>query len=145
MSARRSLLLAAIALGIVTIVKALQVSLTPEAWVVLTVAGRRLLESSGFGFLAALTGIAFLGSLSAAAWHRAERRYEREDEARARARADLAAKGFTVVPSHVDTSSLLDDSQRGPLPESWRAPCGELVHLHSNPSDRGQSAPRDAA
>lgn len=134
MSARRFFLLATIALGLAAIVKGLQVSLTPEAWAVLRATAVRLLESSGFGFLAALTGIAFLGSLSAAAWHRAERRYEQEDESRARARAELLRRMAT------NPSSFLDDSPRGPLPESWRAPCGEVVHLHSNPSDRGPKA-----
>ena len=44
------------------------------------------------------------------------------------------------APPSVDTSSLLDDSPQGPLPESWRAPCGEVVRFPDTPSDRGPKA-----
>jgi len=65
-------LLATISLGCATIVKAAQVALTPEAWAVIRNSAERLMASSGFGFLVALTGIVFCLSLCAAAWGRAQ-------------------------------------------------------------------------
>lgn len=84
-------------------------------------------------------------AFAAVAWLRAYRLYRadrewRDDFARRRARAELAAKGYTVLPADADTSSLLDDSPQGPLPETWRAPCGEVVRFTGNPSDRGPKA-----
>jgi hypothetical protein len=115
-------LLATICLGLATIVKAAQVALTPETWAALVTVGERLLASSGFGFLLAGTACAFLLSCAAAAWERAER-----------------GDGHTSRPYFPsDPSSLADDSQRGPLPETWRAPCGEVVRIH--PTDRGPKA-----
>lgn len=87
-----------IALGIAAIVKAAQVALTPDFYAALADAGTRLLASSGFGFLVAGAGCVFCLSLCAAAWERAQRRYEREEEAAS-----------------------------GPLPETFRAPCGEPI------------------
>lgn len=112
-------LLVACSLGLAAIVKAAQVALTPEFYAALADAGTRLLASSGFGFLAAGAGCVFCLSLCAAAWERAQRRYERR-----------------TMPTG-DTSSLMDDSP-APLPETWRAPCGEVVKF--TPSDRGPKA-----
>ena len=60
-------LLLTICLGLCTIVKAAQVSLTHETWAALVTVGERLLASSGFGFLLAGTAAAFLLSCAAAA------------------------------------------------------------------------------
>lgn len=38
-----------------------------------------------------------------------------------------------------DPSSLLDDSPQGPLPETFRAPCGEPLRFPSQ-NDRGNAA-----
>lgn len=119
-------LLVACSLGLAACVKAAQVALTPEFYAALADAGTRLLASSGFGFLVAGTGCVFCLSLCAAAWERAQRRYERR-----------------TMPTG-DTSSLMDDSP-APLPETWRAPCGEVVRFPDTPSDRGFTAPGDAA
>lgn len=127
-------LLGTIVFGLAFVVKSLQVVLTPEAWAFLVTAGRALLESSAVGFLLVATAILFLLSLIAVAWDRAERRYDA-----ASARAELAAKGYTVVPDHVDPSSLLDDSP-GALPEAWQAPCGEPIRFPSPTTDRGSAA-----
>jgi hypothetical protein len=135
---RQLALLATITLGACTIVKAAQVSLTPETWAALVTVGERLLASSGFGFLLVGTACAFLLSCAAAAWERAERGDER-DAASARARAELAARGYTVCSANLDPSSLADDSQRGPLPETWRAPCGEPIRFPYK-TDSGNAA-----
>lgn len=127
---KRLALLATIALGLCTIVKAAQVALTPETWAALVTVGERLLASSGFAFLLVGTACAFLLSCAAAAWERAERGDER-DAASARARAELAARGYTVRSANLDPSSLADDSPKGPLPETWRAPCGEPIALRT--------------
>ena len=105
---RQLALLATIALGACTIVKAAQVSLTPETWAALVTVGERLMASSGVAFLLVGTACAFLLSCAAAAWERAER-----------------GEGHTSRPYFpTDPSSFFDDSPRGPLPETWRAPCG---------------------
>lgn len=135
MTLRTYFLLAALSLGIATIVKALQVALTPEAWAVLRNSAERLMASSGFGFLVALTGIVFCLSLCAAAWERAERRYEREE--RRLAVAVWSRRGGSVTMG--DTSSLADDSPSA-LPETWRAPCGEVVEFPTNNDSRGGAA-----
>ena len=70
---KRLFLLLTICLGLCTIVKAAQVSLTPETWAALVTIGERLLASSGFAFLLVGTACAFLLSCAAAAWERAER------------------------------------------------------------------------
>jgi len=141
MSVRAYLLLAALSLGLVTIVKALQVALTPEAWAVLAQIGTRLMASSGFGFLVALTGIVFCLSLCAAAWERAERRYEAEDRRRLNIRlaceADAAIASLAALKR--TTSSLADDSPSA-LPETWRATCGEVVEFPTKTDSRGGAA-----
>lgn len=114
-------LLATICLGACTIVKAAQVALTPETWAALVTAGERLLESSGFAFLLVGTACAFLLSCAAAAWERAERGGSHAPRAKVPARP--------YFPS--DPSSLADDSKHGPLPETWRAPCGEPIALRT--------------
>lgn len=53
------LLTLSIALGLCTIVKGLQVALTPEAWEALAGSGQRLLGSSAFGFLLLSATVAF--------------------------------------------------------------------------------------
>ena len=70
---KRLFLLLTISFGLATIVKAAQVSLTPETWAALVTIGERLLASSGFAFLLVGTACAFLLSCAAAAWERAER------------------------------------------------------------------------
>lgn len=119
-----------VCLGLATIVKAAQVALTPETWAALVTVGERLLASSGFGFLLVATTCLFLLSCAAAAWERAERR----DETPTRGR-DLSRALFQGDPS-----SLVDDSQRAPLSETWAAPCGEVVRFAANPTDRGNAA-----
>jgi hypothetical protein len=136
---KRLFLAATIGCGLGAILKALQVGLTPEAWSALAGFGRRLLGSSAVGLLLAGTAILFLLSLCAAAWDRAERRWEGADEAR----AELAAKGFATFQDHVDTSSLLDDSPT-PLPDSWRAPCGEVARGWHRCATCGRSVVRES-
>jgi hypothetical protein len=70
---RRLLLVLTVSLGLATIVKAAQVSLTPETWAALVTIGERLLASAGFAFLLVGTACAFLLACAAAAWERAER------------------------------------------------------------------------
>lgn len=167
MSVRTYLLLATVSLGLVTIVKALQVALTPEAWAVLAQIGTRLMASSGFGFLVALTGIVFCLSLCAAAWERAERRYEAEDRRRLNIRlaceADAAIADLGAVERAIREASLLAkpkmppnriehygifgiterdacDNSPSALPETWRAPCGEVVEFPANNDSRGGAA-----
>ena len=70
---KRLLLVMTVSLGLATIIKAAQVSLTPETWAALLTVGERLLASSGFAFLLVATACLFLLSCAAAAWERAER------------------------------------------------------------------------
>ena len=79
------LLLLTIALGLCTIVKGLQVSLTPDAWTLIARTGERLIASSGFGFLVAMTAIVALLTACVAAWQRSEQAYREQCEARRRA------------------------------------------------------------
>lgn len=79
-SLRTFWLICTISLGLATIVKTAQVALTPDLYAALAGACTRLLASSGFGFLVAATACVWLLALSAAAWDRAQRRY---DESRA--------------------------------------------------------------
>lgn len=86
-----------------------------------------LLLQFGAPFL--LLAVVFVAAFAGVAWRRAyiEIRADRQWLAsKARYRAELDARGYTVLPANVDPSSLLDDSP-GALPETWRAPCGEVV------------------
>ena len=137
---KRLFLLLAICLGLATIVKAAQVALTPETWAALVTVGERLLASSGFGFLLASTACLFLLSCSAAAWERAGRgdnltlRAEeraRRYEASPLLRTPTRGQDLTRALFPSDPSSFMDDSPKGPLPETWRAPCGEPIALRT--------------
>ena len=137
---KRLFLLLTICLGFATIVKAAQVALTPETWAALVTVGERLLASSGFGFLLASTACLFLLSCSAAAWARAGRgdsltlRAEeraRRYEASPLLRTPTRGQDLTRALFPGDPSSFMDDSPKGPLPETWRAPCGEPISLRT--------------
>ena len=71
---KRLFLLLTICLGACTIVKAAQVSLTPETWAALVTVGERLLGSSGFGFLLLSATMAFALYCSVKAFDRARGR-----------------------------------------------------------------------
>lgn len=73
MKARDLLLVGTICAGSALVVKAAQVSLTPEFWGWLAVAVDRLLASSGVGVLLLVTAVLFLLSLAARAWEVASR------------------------------------------------------------------------
>jgi hypothetical protein len=95
-----------------------------------------------FGTLFLFVAVILVAAFAGVAWRRAylEIRANRQwlaDESRYR--AELAARGYTVLPDHVDASSLLDNSP-APLPETWRAPCGEPIRFPSSTNDRGHSA-----
>ena len=97
--ARFLLLVATISVGLALIVKAAQVSLTPEFWAWLTVAADRLVASAGVGVLLVSTSILVLLSASAAAWDLAQR-------------GDVPdAHGSEPEPLHLShtDSSLMDD------------------------------------
>lgn len=68
------LLTLSIALGLCTIVKGLQVALTPEAWEALAGSGQRLLGSSGFGFLLLSATIAYALHCTVKAFNRTRER-----------------------------------------------------------------------
>jgi len=134
----------ALCLGI--IVTAAQISLTPDL-----LAAARIVLAGAFANVvvqAVLITLGFVGllSLCALAWDKAERRYAEHqargaegEAARRKAQSDLRTRGYTVLPANVDTSSLIDDSP-GPLPETWRAPCGEPIRFPSSTTDRGTAA-----
>ena len=63
-----------IALGLCTIVKGLQVALTPEAWEALAGSGQRLLGSSGFGLLLLSATMAFALYCTVKAFNRTRER-----------------------------------------------------------------------
>lgn len=132
MTARRQFLLVVfLTLALVSLIKMAQLALTPEAWEALAYGGQRIADNLVVRLLLAGVAAIWLLSLSVAAWERSEQRYARETQER----ADRLAR--ELAP---ETSSLMDDSPRGPLPESWKAPCGELVRFPDNPSDRGPKA-----
>lgn len=132
MRAKDLLLLGTIVSGLALIGEAAQISLTPEFWDWLVNAGFALLRSDAVGLLAVVTAILFLFWLSSLPWRQAT-------QATTEQRAELAAKGYTVLPADCDTSSLLDDSPRGPFHESFRAPCGEPLRFPST-NDSGPKA-----
>lgn len=68
------LLTLSIALGLCTIVKGLQVALTPEAWEALAGSGQRLLGSSAFGFLLLSATMAFALYCTVKAFNRTRER-----------------------------------------------------------------------
>ncbi len=74
MTFRRYLLVMAISLGLCTIVKGLQVALTPEAWEALAGSGQRLLGSSAFGFLLLSATMAFALYCTVKAFNRTRER-----------------------------------------------------------------------
>ncbi len=98
-----------------------------------------LLLQFGAPFL--LLAVVLVAAFAGVAWRRAyiEIRADRQWLAsKARYRAELDARGYTVLPANVDPSSLCDDSPRA-LPETWRAPCGEPIRFPST-NDRGPRA-----
>jgi len=150
------LLFGTIVSGLALIVKAARISLTPEFWDWLVNAGVALLRSDTVGFLFVGTAILFLLSLCAAAWERAERKCAAKTLAAAhlvetyRPRKTESPLLWTPTPGQdltkvlfpgapcADSSSLLDDSP-GPLPETFRAPCGEPIRFPST-NDSGPKA-----
>ena len=123
---RTYLLLAACLLALAAVVLTLALVGTPEVTGWLATTARAALGSSAVGYLLVSATIFFFGSLAARGWEIAK------DGARARSvRAELAARAYTVRPANLDTSSLVDDSQGGPLPATWRAPCGEPIALRT--------------
>lgn len=127
MIARRQLLLVVLlTLALVAIVKMLQLALTPEAWDALALGGQRIADNLVVRLLLAGAATVFLLSLCVASWERSERRYARETQERAERLARALAP---------EISSLIDDSP-APLPDSWKAPCGELVRFPEHHTDR---------
>lgn len=102
---------------------------TPQRLVLLGATLAVLALLAQFGTLFLLVASVIVVAFTGVAWRRAyvEFRADRQWRAdKARYRAELAAKGYTVLPANVSPLSLLEDSQ-GPRPETWRAPCGEVV------------------
>ena len=148
MIARRQLLLVVLlTLALVAIVKMLQLALTPEAWDALALGGQRIADNLAVRLLMAGAATVFLLSLCVASWERSERRYAREAQERAERRArepethpllHTPTPGLDMTRSLFpgETSSLIDDSPHGPLPDTWKAPCGELVRFPEHHTDR---------
>lgn len=133
---KRLFLLLTICLGLCTVIKGAQVALTPDAWDALHKIGTDLLASDAFGLLLVTTAGFFLLFCAAAAWKRAgqgdnltlraeerARRYEASPLLRTPTRGQDLTRA--LFPS--DPSSFMDDSPKGPPPETWRAPCGEPI------------------
>jgi hypothetical protein len=88
----------------------------------------------------------FVAVLARAAYRRHEprsaagllHRWDAERRAR-RASAEATLRDFLLNPATIEPASPADES-RGPLPDEWHAPCGELVHL----STTNNSGPRAA-
>lgn len=102
---------------------------TPQRLVLLGAPLAVLALLAQFGTLFLLVASVIVVAFTGVAWRRAyvEFRADRQWRAdKARYRAELAAKGYTVLPANVALSSVLDDSD-GPLPDEWRAPCGEVI------------------
>ena len=83
MKTRDVLLGAVILCGLVLATKAAQVSLTPEFWAWLSVAGKALVQSSAVKFLVIATVLLWGLSMVALAWERMEREHERRTTERA--------------------------------------------------------------
>lgn len=95
-----------------------------------------LLLQFGAPFL--LLAVVIVAAFAGVAWGRAYREIRDHRQwlaSKSRYRAELDARGYTVLPANVDPSSLLDDSH-GALPETWQAPCGEPIRFPST-HDRG--------
>lgn len=118
---RRLLLAGLIAIGSIAIVGMADVALAPEFKSDLWQLGTAVADHLFVKALAFVVVVTWLLSLCAAAWERSERRYQAELERR-------------------DETSLMDDTPKGPLPDTWRAPCGEVVRFPETPSDRGPKA-----
>jgi len=91
-----------------------------------------------FGTLFLLVALVIVAAFAGVAWRRAYveiRDHRQWLESKARYRAELAAKGYTVLPANFDAASVLDDSSAAPR-ETFRAPCGEPIRFPST-NDRG--------
>lgn len=114
-------LAALITLGSIALVGLSDLALAPEfksdLWQVSTAIADHVFVQAAV----VVAAVGWLLSVCAAAWDRSERRYRAELEQR-------------------DETSLMDDSPQGPLPDEWRAPCGEVVRFTPKPSDRGPRA-----
>lgn len=137
MKIRTYLLIASCLLGLPAIVLTLALVGTPEVTGWAATAARAALGSSAVGLMLAVAAVLFLGSLVARAWAIAD------DAARAaRARAEEKERRDAALLHRMatDPASFLDNTPRGPLPDTFRAPCGELVRFPDTPSDRGPRA-----
>jgi hypothetical protein len=118
---RRLGLAALITLGSIALVGISDLALAPEFKSDLWQVGTAVADHIFVKALVFVAVVTWLLSICAAAWERSERRYRAELE------------------QH-DETSLMDDSPQGPLPETWRAPCGELVRFPDHSNDRGPKA-----
>lgn len=79
--------------------------------------------------------LALVAAFAAVAWFRAYRLYRADrkwrDNIEALHELEEKRKADLVRRIATDPSSFFDDSPKGPLPETWRAPCGEPISLRT--------------